>query len=208
MNKKTQFMATISVFLTLIFLMLPGFYTIIKEYIKSDIQLSLVLIGLNLFILFATSVALKNFVISVILRLFINASNSISYNIMEGKNFSINSFQAISKFFVIIFIIVGYSVVYIINSSQYMAIYSMMFLAVYSLGVNLVPNKLLFIDENCIIFNKIKNCFLKVTGYEWNGTRCTLLLSDNSKYDIIVEQTSKGTMLEKLNERKIKNLKS
>ena len=78
-----------------------------------------------------------------------------------------------------------------------MVIYSSMFIAVYNLSINMVPNRILFFNNDCIIHNKINNIFVSVKSYRIDGCKCALFLSNNFKYDVIIEHAEIENLLKK-----------
>lgn len=187
MSKKQQMGITLSIYIILLLLTLPGFYLIAKE--QSSNRIIIVLIFSQLFIVLSISIAIKNIILSLIIDIFSNELNSLSYDIIGRKNLSIKAIQSLSKFYIILIILIGYCLVYNFMPIQYSIIYSSMFIAVYNLSVNIVPNKLLFFNKHCIMHNKINNTFLYVDSYSIEDSKCTLQLSDNSKYHIIVRNS-------------------
>ena len=196
MTNKIQNYLTLSVFAILLLLTLPGYYLIVEEH--SDNTLSVVvLIFSQLFILLSISIAIKNIIISIIIKSFSNEFNSIQYEIIDRKNFSIKTFQAISNVMVILIIMSGYCLVYLFMPLQYMVIYSSMFIAVYNLSINIVPNRIVFINNDCIIHNKINNIFYSVKSYSIKGSQCTLNLYPNSNYDLIIDKDEIENLIKK-----------
>ena len=192
MSKKLQNSISLSIFIILVLLTLPGLYLIAKQ--KSDNIISIIILILSqLFIVLSISKAIINTFISFIIEIFSNESNSLPCEIIYGNR----KIQSLSKFYLILIIMSGYCLVCLFVPLPYMVIYSSMFIPVYQLSTNIVPNKILFANNECIIHNKINNTFYTVKSYSIEQCNCTLFLSDNSKYSVIIENANIENLIKK-----------
>jgi hypothetical protein len=194
MIKKLQNISTLSIYIILLLLTSPGFYLIEKE--QKDDRLSIIILVISqLLIVLSISIAIKNIIISFLIEAFSNASNSLPYEINYRISFSKRTYQALRRSLVIIIIMSGYCMVCFFMSLQYMVGYSSMFIIIYSLSINIVPNKIVFFNNECIIHSKTKNILLYIKAYSIEDRVCNLILSDNSKYDVNIEKADIENLL-------------
>jgi hypothetical protein len=199
MVKKRTSLATIAIFLILLVVYSPIF---INHFILESRELSvidIILVALsNLFMLFISAVAIRNYMIKILMEIFIQSSDRFYYEIEQSENVSIKLFQSMNSFMLIVCLITGYSLIVLFLPIQLQIPCTTIFIAVYYMSINMVPNELCFIGGSCIVFNKLNNSLDQVSRYTNKGEHFTFYFSNKYAYDVVVDKDKVSSILQKL----------